>query len=211
MANPEIYAHTYWSHKGKYPAAIEALYKLVPAEGEIPGWSADHNAALETFRIAANCYYDLYNNGLYNRLKEFRKLFGSCGYKRGDELTEEIVNRVEDRMNEIIIQAEIEQGITVEGYEAKAAPNGAQAIQAEVDRLSDELASNHAKLTKAAPKPFVQLSGEDGNAFSIIGRCGGALKKAGQADKAKEFKDKAFASDSYDEVLRLAMEYCDVA
>jgi len=55
------------------------------------------------------------------------------------------------------------------------------------------------------------LSGEDGNVFSIIGRCGKALKNAGQIDKAREFSAKAMKSDSYDEVLRLAMEYCDVA
>jgi hypothetical protein len=30
-------------------------------------------------------------------------------------------------------------------------------------------------------------------------------------DKAKEFTDKAFASGSYDEVLQLAMTYCDVS
>jgi hypothetical protein len=60
-------------------------------------------------------------------------------------------------------------------------------------------------------KPFVQLTGEDGNVFIIIGRCSKALKRAGQADKAKEFTDKAFAAGSYDEVLQLAMTYCDVA
>lgn len=65
--------------------------------------------------------------------------------------------------------------------------------------------------SKTTSKPFVQLSGEDGNAFFIIGRCGKALKNAGQADKAKEFTTKAFGAGSYDEVLRLAMEYCDVA
>ena len=59
-------------------------------------------------------------------------------------------------------------------------------------------------------KPFVQLTGEDGNVFSIIGRVSGALKKAGQADKAKEFSTKAMHSGSYDEVLQLAMTYCDV-
>jgi hypothetical protein len=60
-------------------------------------------------------------------------------------------------------------------------------------------------------KPYVQLSGEDGNVFSIIGRCPKALKRAGQADKAGEFSTKAMSASSYDEVLRLAMEYCDVA
>jgi hypothetical protein len=64
---------------------------------------------------------------------------------------------------------------------------------------------------KMTDKPFVQLSGEDGNVFGIIGRCSKALKRAGLEDKAKEFTTKAFASESYDEVLRLAMEYCEVA
>ncbi len=59
-------------------------------------------------------------------------------------------------------------------------------------------------------KPEVQLSGEDGNVFSIIARCGKALRKACPAAEI-EFKDKAFSAGSYDEVLRLAMEYCDVA
>jgi hypothetical protein len=60
-------------------------------------------------------------------------------------------------------------------------------------------------------KPKVQLTGEDSNVFSIIGRVTGALKKANQSDKAKEFTDKAFDAGSYDEVLVLAMTYCDVS
>jgi hypothetical protein len=60
-------------------------------------------------------------------------------------------------------------------------------------------------------KPFVQLTGEDGNVFSIIGRVSGTLKKAGQADKAKEFSTKAMRSGSYDAVLQLAMTYCNVS
>ena len=47
--------------------------------------------------------------------------------------------------------------------------------------------------------------------FSIIGRVSKALKKAGHEDKAKEFTDKAFNAGSYDEVLQLAMTYCDVS
>ena len=134
MADPKIYAHTYWAHKGKYPKVLAEIQKLIPASGGIPGWSATHNKELEKFRIASNCYYDLYNNGLCNRLKDFRKLFGSCGYKRGDELTEEIVNNVETRMDEIILLAAKEQGI--------ACPEVAQtSVQDEVDRLSAELAS----------------------------------------------------------------------
>ena len=86
-----------------------------------------------------------------------------------------------------------------------------ETVQEEVDRLSEELASLHDKMTAIVKKPHVQLTGEDGNAFFIIARCGKALKKAGQEDKAKEFTDKAFNAGSYDEVLRLAMTYCDVS
>jgi hypothetical protein len=60
-----------------------------------------------------------------------------------------------------------------------------------------------------AEKPIVQLTGEDGNVFNIIGRVSKALKKAGQADKAKEFSEKAFECDSYDEVLRLLQDYVE--
>jgi len=60
-------------------------------------------------------------------------------------------------------------------------------------------------------KPCVQLTGEDGNVFSIIGRVSKALKRAKQPDKATEFKNKAFNAGSYDEVLQLAMKYCDVS
>lgn len=59
--------------------------------------------------------------------------------------------------------------------------------------------------------PKVKLSGTDGNAFAIIGKVSGALKQAGQRDQAKEFMGKAFTAKSYDEVLRLAMEYADVS
>jgi hypothetical protein len=60
-------------------------------------------------------------------------------------------------------------------------------------------------------KPKVKLTGTDGNVFSIIGKVSGALKKAGQADKAKEFTDKAFGSGSYNEVLTLCFDYVEVA
>lgn len=58
-------------------------------------------------------------------------------------------------------------------------------------------------------KPRVKLVGEDGNAFSIIGRVSSALRKAGLGDKVKEFQDKAMSGD-YNHLLQVAMEYCDV-
>lgn len=59
-------------------------------------------------------------------------------------------------------------------------------------------------------KPTVQLVGEDGNVFNIIGLVSRALKKAGQPEQAKEFTARAFQARSYDEVLRLTFEYADV-
>lgn len=59
-------------------------------------------------------------------------------------------------------------------------------------------------------KPTVQLVGEDGNVFAIIGRVAKTLKRAGQPEKAQEFRDKAMQAGSYDEVLRLCMDYVEV-
>lgn len=59
-------------------------------------------------------------------------------------------------------------------------------------------------------KPTVQLSGEDGNVFLIIGRVSKALKRAGMAQEAAEFTTKAYNAKSYDEVLQLCMAYVDV-
>jgi hypothetical protein len=60
-------------------------------------------------------------------------------------------------------------------------------------------------------KPAVRLTGTDGNVFAIIGTVSKTLKRAGLATEAKEFTEKAFSSESYDAVLRLAMTYCDVS
>lgn len=59
-------------------------------------------------------------------------------------------------------------------------------------------------------KPLVKLVGEDGNIFSILGRCTKALKKVGQDKEAKELTEKVFSSSSYDEALCICMEYVEV-
>ena len=59
-------------------------------------------------------------------------------------------------------------------------------------------------------RPECQLTGIDGNVFSIIGAVSKALKSAGLPDKAKEFSDTAMASGSYDGVLQLCFSYVDV-
>ena len=59
-------------------------------------------------------------------------------------------------------------------------------------------------------KPAVQLTGEDGNVFAIIGRVSKALRRAGLPQVAEEFSKKAMSSGSYDEVLRLCFDYVEV-
>lgn len=66
------------------------------------------------------------------------------------------------------------------------------------------------KKKSTSKRPICKLTGTDGNVFAIIGNVSSVLKKAGQADKAKEFCTRAFASASYDAVLQLCGEYVDV-
>ncbi len=60
------------------------------------------------------------------------------------------------------------------------------------------------------PDVTVQLSGEDGNVFFIIGRVSQALRRAGHPEAANAFAEEAMKAESYDEVLRLCMRTVDV-
>jgi len=55
------------------------------------------------------------------------------------------------------------------------------------------------------PDVVVQLTGRDGNVFSIIGRIAQALREHGHPAAATQFANAAGSCGSYDEVLRLAM------
>lgn len=60
------------------------------------------------------------------------------------------------------------------------------------------------------PSVTVQLVGEDGNAFAIIGRVSRALRKGGATDEErKEFFDEATSGD-YDKVLQTCMQWVEV-
>lgn len=62
------------------------------------------------------------------------------------------------------------------------------------------------------PDVKVQLSGEDGNAFMIVGRVSSALKAAGVPTAEREaFFNEAFKSGSYNEVLQIVMRTVRVA
>lgn len=55
----------------------------------------------------------------------------------------------------------------------------------------------------------VQLTGADGNAFSIIGRVRRAILKSNRPDLAKAFMEEAMAGD-YDHVLQTCLQYVTV-
>ena len=59
------------------------------------------------------------------------------------------------------------------------------------------------------PEIEVQLSGEDGNAYMIIGRVSKSLRRGGHLHSAAEFRERA-TSGSYDDLLRTAMDFVTV-
>lgn len=103
----------YWNGNGKHQKVYEQLNELIPAMGEVPD-AKGANRKLEKLRVAANCYYDLFNNGLGNRASQFRRVFGfggkviaNCHFSRA--LPES--QRLEDAMDKIIEEAASEQGV----------------------------------------------------------------------------------------------------
>jgi len=63
-------------------------------------------------------------------------------------------------------------------------------------------------MSETKDKMSVELG--DGNAFSILGACSKAMKRAGRYDEWSEFHTEATAGD-YDHLLRTVMEWFDVA
>lgn len=59
------------------------------------------------------------------------------------------------------------------------------------------------------PDVEVQLSGEDGNAFFIMGKVTRALRRAGYGDEIDEFIAEATSGD-YDHLLQTAMKWVEV-
>ena len=59
-------------------------------------------------------------------------------------------------------------------------------------------------------KPKVKLIGENGNIFNLMGIASRALKEAGMREEAKEMFEKITKSKSYDEALRILMEYVEI-
>ena len=65
------------------------------------------------------------------------------------------------------------------------------------------------KLLNRPKKPKMQLIGKDGNIFAIMGRASRLLTDYGQADKAKEMRDRVMSCDSYQKALSIVSEYVE--
>ncbi len=60
-------------------------------------------------------------------------------------------------------------------------------------------------------KPTVKLVGEDGNAFSIMGRVSKTLKRAGLREEADKFMKEAMQAESYDVLIgKIIHDYVEV-
>lgn len=70
--------------------------------------------------------------------------------------------------------------------------------------------SNSPEPTPLYPEVTVELTGTDGNVFTIIGTVSKALRRQVGRPAADAFQADAFESASYDEVLRTAVRYVDV-
>ena len=65
-------------------------------------------------------------------------------------------------------------------------------------------------MTPKHPDITFTLTGQDGNAFAILGRCRAAARDAGLSeDEIANFMDEAMAGD-YDHLLQTAMRWFDI-
>lgn len=65
--------------------------------------------------------------------------------------------------------------------------------------------------TPKYPDVHVQMTGEDGNVFSIIGRVSEALRPAGHSDQVSAFVNEVTDADSYDAALAVVMQWVEVS
>lgn len=104
---------TYWNHKGLLQPLYEQLNALIPGSGACAN-PRSTNKHLDRMRRAANCMYDLYNNGLCNRQAQFNRVFDITSshygsYRYGFESA--VYVQAERKMNEYIALAAQEQGL----------------------------------------------------------------------------------------------------
>jgi hypothetical protein len=65
---------SYWQGNGRYECHASELAKLIPASGRVK--NPRKNRHLEHYRVVCNAYYDLYNNGGWNRSSQIYQYAG---------------------------------------------------------------------------------------------------------------------------------------
>ena len=110
----KMFKNPWGIHEG-FKTAVDKLNELLPFEGKCEH-PMSKNKHLEKFRRAQNAAYDLFNNGLCNKSRLFRDIYGwSVGYRDtsyANRMTwSHWENRVEEVLTPIIIAAAIEQGV----------------------------------------------------------------------------------------------------
>ncbi len=64
---------------------------------------------------------------------------------------------------------------------------------------------------KERTKPKLRLTGEDGNAFLILGRAMKALQRSGASQGEIDHFLKEAQSSNYDHLIQTVMKWCDVS
>ena len=100
---------SYWNNNGKYQHLAGELHKLVPAAGQVR--NPEQNPALERFRLHANAYYDIFNNGGWNYAKDIYRWFPRVMSLVKHDRWNAIYAITEPRMDKIILAAAREQGL----------------------------------------------------------------------------------------------------
>jgi hypothetical protein len=111
------YKLSYWCNNGRFQTVGDTIKKFIPVSGPC----GKNQPKLEALRKAINCYYDLFNNGLCNRAREFRSVFGFSPRKLYHEYStteidfqHNVMNlRLNLAMDRFILDAALECGITV--------------------------------------------------------------------------------------------------
>jgi len=116
---------TYWENNGTHQnlvAKIDAARQSIPQE--------EKGKALIKYELACIGYYDLFNNGLRNHAKTFRKAFGIAGTKiESAEQYEDL----ERRVDAIVLKAALELGIDTDESEEEETEEEIDEFELSVD------------------------------------------------------------------------------
>lgn len=88
---------------------------------------------------------------------------------------------------------------------------GCTSCEPDEDEENDMADQTHSPSNPQYPDVHVQLTGQSGNAFAIIGAVSRALRREVGADAATQFTSTAMEQESYDALLRFAMSTVNVS